>query len=268
MTHDKLDNLLKQWASRHVLDEAHSRRLVSQITEELARPADVAAELSADRRSWIPLPRRLAYAALAAAATLFLVVITSSFLLRWQPMGNNEEVGLSPVAPIGQPEIEAGARLFCGVERLFGDQLRWVADNQNEVRLDVRRTAGRTIAEATPLLIRVVVLQKRSQERSSWAKVLETNVLARSEELVELVSNQGMASRLTLWGYPLPDGKIALDASIRLSAPIRAGIDVTNVLDPSKPKKILSLKVGDTEYRVYEMVTPLPRREDASCSKT
>ena len=265
MTHDKLDNLLKQWASHHVIDEARSSRLASQIAEELAQSANLRVERP--RASWgLKQPRRrLIYAAMATAAALLLAVVAPSFFSWRQSARNNEEAGVSPVAPIGQLEIEAGRQLFCEVEKLFGDQLRWVAENQSEVRLDVRRTSGRAIAEATPLLIRVVVVKSKG---SSWVRVLETNILARSEELVELAPDPKMAGRLTLWGYPLPDGKIALDASIWLSSPICAGVDVTNILDPGKPKKIFTLKIEGGEYRVYEMVTPLADHTGVSCSTT
>ena len=268
MTHSKLDNLLKQWASRHSIDETHARGLTSQIAEELTRLGEPAVELAGEQRGFRRLRQRLVYAAIATAAVLFLAIVTPSFLLRWRPVENNEETIVSPVASISQSEIEAGARLFCEVEKLFGNQLRWVAENQSEVRLDVHCTSGRAIAEAMPLLIRVVVVKKKSHEGASWTKVLETNVLARSEELVELVPDSKTAGRFALWGYPLPDGKIAVDASIRLTVPICAAIDVTNILDPGKPKRVFSLRAEDAEYRVYEMVTPLPYRTDESCSRT
>jgi hypothetical protein len=267
MNHDKLDNLLKQWASRDGLDQAHAQRLTSRIAEELARRGEPAVEPDGKRWGFGRVRRRLVYAAIVAAAAVLLIVVTPSFLSRWRPAENNEEAAVSPVAPLGRSEIEAGARLFCEVEELFGDQLRWVAENQSEVRLDVRRISSGAAAEEVPLLIRVVVV-KKGREEAPWTKVLETNVLTRSEELVELPPDAKMAGRFALWGYPLPDGKIALDASIRLSAPIRAEIDVTNILEPGKPKRVFSFKAENAEYRVYEMAIPLSHYKDVSCSKT
>jgi hypothetical protein len=104
-------------------------------------------------------------------------------------------------------------------------------------------------------------------EGVSWAKALETSVLARSEELAELPQAAKMAGRFAQWGYPLPDGKIALDSSIRLSSPIRAEIDVTNILDPGKPKTVFSLRTDSGEYRVYEMTIPLAHQKEESCPR-
>jgi hypothetical protein len=86
--------------------------------------------------------------------------------------------------------------------------------------------------------------------------------------LVEAVPDPKLDNRLLLWAYVVSDGKVAIDSSIRLTTPIRASVDVTNVLTPGKPANVFSLKTEDAEYRIFQVVTPLPKHEGVSCTET
>lgn len=270
MTQDKLDKLLKQWATAHATSEEHARKLADRIVDELTADGSPVLDPAVDRRVPIPRCRRLAYAALGIAAAL-LIAATVSFLSRWpsvpdEVVSHGEDTS-STVASIGQSELQASARLFHEMEMLFADDLRWVADTDNEVRLGICPVSSGPVAGATPLLVRVLVVQRNSGE-AAWRKVMETDVLTRSQELVEMIPDPRLDNRLLLWAYVVPDGKVAVDSSIRLTTPIRASVDVTNVLTPGKPANVFSLQTEDAEYRIFQVVTPLPKHEGASCSET
>ena len=259
MTRDKLDKVLKQWAAAHATSEEHARKLADQIGDELTAGGSPVLDPAVDGRVPIPHRRKPAYAALGIAAAL-LIAATVSLLSRWASVPED-------LASIGPSELQASARLFHEMEMLFADDLRWVADSDNEVRLGVRPVSGGPIARATPLLIRVLVLQRNSSE-ASWHEVMKADVLTRSQELVEVVPDPKLDNRLLLWAYVIPDGKVAIDSSIRLTTPIRASVDVTNVLTPGKPANVFSLETEDAEYRIFQVVTPLPKHEGTSCSET
>ena len=266
MTEDKLDKLLKQWAAAHATSKEHGRKLADRIVDELTANGFPVLDPAVD--SGVPRPRRRkrAYAALGIAAAL-LIAATIAFLSRGPSVPNEVVDTASPVASIGPSELQARARLFHEMETLFADDLRWVADSDNEVRLSVRPVSGGPIARATPLLIRVLVVQRNSGE-ASWHELMKADVLTRSQELVEAVPDPKLDNRLLLWAYTLPDGKVAVDSNIRLTTPIRAYVDVTNVLTPGRPANVFSLKTEDAEYRIFQVVTPLPKHEGTSCSET
>jgi hypothetical protein len=92
---------------------------------------------------------------------------------------------------------------------------------------------------------------------------MKVDLLTRSQELVEAVPDPKLTSRMFLWACFLPDGNVALDSSIRLAAPIRVSVDVTNVLAPGEPAKVFSLETEDAEYRIFQVAVPLPGREGA-----
>ncbi|MHC4399798.1 MAG: hypothetical protein ACYTG0_08970 [Planctomycetota bacterium] len=278
MTRDKLDKLLEQWAARHAIDEDHARELTDRIVDRLPRGGRPTDGVAAGRRVSTPSGKRMVYAALGTAAVLLIgmgVFFLSGFLTPRddnqeappsRPSPDSEAAALS-VARISQSEIEDGTRLFQEFQRLFAADLRWISDTDAGVRLDVRTVSGGPAARATPLLIRVLVVERDNGE-DSWHKVLEADVLTRGQELVEAVPDPKLDNRLLLWGYSLPDGKVAVDSSIRLTTPIRVSVDVTNVFTPGKPANVFSLDTEDAEYRVFQVVTPLPKHEDASCSET
>ena len=263
MTQKTLDKLLEAWATRHAIGEAHRRELADRIAEELPRHRLAALDESVARRARPPLGTRLAYAALGGAAALA-IALGVALLSPPRPADSGDAVA-SELASIPHSELEARARLFCEVERLFADELRWVADTDEAVRVDVRPAVGGPAPDAVPLLIRVVVVERKPG--GTWRKLLRADILTRSEELVQAAPDPTGDHRLVLWAYPLPDGNIAVDTSLRLNSLVRAGVDATNVVAPGEPIELLSLKVPEAEYRVFQVVKALPRHtEGASCS--
>lgn len=263
MTQDRLDKLLKQWAAAHATSEEHARKLSDRIADELAASHLRVLDPAADWRVPRPRRRRLPWAPLGIAAAL-LVAATVSLFLRWPSVPDgvvpDSEAASSPAAAIDPAELHAGARLFQEMEALFANDLRWVADTDDTVRLGVRPTSGAPVAGETRLMIRVVVL-RRGRDATSWHELMKADLFARSQELVEAVLDPKLDNRLVLWAYALPDGKVAIDSSLRLTTPIRASVDATNVLTPGKSASVLSLETEDAEYRICEVVTPLPKQK-------
>ena len=269
MTRDDLDKLLEQWAVQHATDAGHADALADRIVDGLSRDGSPNLNVTAAQGARSILPRKYLYPALAASVALMILV--GGLLLRSGPSRNGgglltgspgEEA--AALAAVARSDIEAGGRLFREMEDLFADELRWIAESGSNVRLGIHQVSGGQVAGATPLLIRVLVVQRR-RGATSWQKILENDVLTRTQERVEAVADARLGSRLELWAHVLPDGKVAVDSSIRLTSPIHASVDVTNVLTPGQPTRVFSLKTEDGEYRIFQVVVPLPSPGDASC---
>ena len=93
----------------------------------------------------------------------------------------------------------------------------------------------------------------------------ESDVLTRSEQVIDIAPNQKRDDRIGLWIYPVADGRFAVDSRISLNAPIRIYSDSSDVVEDGKPTAIAVTIVGSKEYRVYQTVTRLKPKEDGPC---
>jgi len=270
MTQDHLDKLLEQWAAQHATDEDHARVLATRIVDELSRDGSTNRNVRAVQAVRTVPRRKYLYPALAASVAL--VIFAGALLVPFGPTRKGQgPLTMSPgddtaalAAAVAPSDIEAGERLFREMADLFSDELRWIVESDSKVRLGIHQVSGGRIAGAAPLLIRVLVLQ-RGRGEASWRTLLETDVLTRSQELVEAVPDPAVDNRLALWTHVLPDGKVAVDSNIRLTSPIRACVDATNILSPGKPARVFSLQTDDAEYHIFQVVIPLPEPGDKPC---
>lgn len=271
-----LDALLRDWAARHAADEGEARGLASRVTEELARrrvtppgpggglapsplgekvPVPVFEEnggrLPGRGRPGSQSPARRAWA-VAAAACLVLAAAALAVLRT----GRNGGPDAAQLAGISTEELAGDARLFGELERLFDGDLRSAVESGTTVRLDIAPVAGGPAIDAVPLLLRVAVACRRAGE-ATWEEPVQTDVLTRTEELVDVVPDTQGGNRILLWAYRLPDGHVAVDASIRLTTPVAASADVTTILTPGKARQVLALKTREGECRVLLNAAPL-----------
>jgi hypothetical protein len=265
MKRDDLDQLLRQWAVRHGAEGPDAQRLAQRVVDALDRPGG-SDEVGVDApRPGATLRTRLLWAVLGAAATLAVVSLWLG-VLRRSP--RHEEVAVEgPRIEILQPQIEANSRLFAETGRLFGPDLRWIAETDGEVELGLQPVAGTPLAASPVLWIRVLVV-RRAVGGSSWQTLLTADVLTRNEQYVEARADHGGGGRLALWGYVLPDGNVAVDSRLRLTAPTRLSADVSSVFAPGKPVQILAVATDEGETRVFQVVTLLHPGEASSWSDT
>jgi hypothetical protein len=270
MTQDDLDKLLGQWAAQRATDARRANALADRIVDQLSGYDSPSLDTTVAPWGRAIRPRTYLYPALAASVALILL---GSVMLVWfrstdgdehRPLIRSGDDTAAMAATVAASEIEASGRLFREMEVLFADRLRWIAESDSQVSMGVHEVSGGRIADATPLLIRVVVLQ-RGQGEASWRILLKTDVLTRGQELVEAVPDPSVDNRLLLWAYVLPDGNVSVDSNIRLALPIRAYIEATNILSSGKPVKLFSLQAEDAEYYIFQVVTPIPKQGDEAC---
>lgn len=247
---DKLGNMLHDWAAKRASAEEHLRELADRIRTEAAREKCKKTSLVI-----IPFWSKFGYACLGAVVTLIvsLFYIHSLAPVRLPSSGNGSAANL---AVISGKQIETERRLFGEMKRLFSDRLRWISESNGDMGIGVESLPGGSPEDSLPMLVRLMVVSRKSGE-STWRPVWNTDVLLHGEEIVEVVSNRESDNRLTLWVYPLADGKVAVDTSLSLEMPVRLSSRMNMVVQPGQPCEIVSLRSADTEYRVFQTVTAL-----------
>ncbi|MBI2480597.1 MAG: hypothetical protein HYV60_18820 [Planctomycetia bacterium] len=204
---DELDRLLGDWAASREADDRHASRLANQILAAAHEESDVGRNKSAPFRHEPvvrPLPelRKALFrptadwsGRLMIGGGLLLFLIQAGGLLYYNlttvPPGNPRQsppIAVStntspPGASLGAAVLAAKRQLLTETNALFDDQLAWIADGEHEVSFEVREQAAQDAGEF--MLVRVVVAQRASPDLP-WSTVWQTDVISRSEALVEV----------------------------------------------------------------------------------
>jgi hypothetical protein len=224
----------------------------------------------AGSRRW-SVAGRAAWFGLGAAAALFV-----AFLLRPElpmepgdaqavssgesgdPNGPRPDVppDVPPDAVLGQSRLAAKAVLLEEMERVFPDQLSWVAETDGKVCVGLAERPGPRRRSEPALAVRVVVVSRRGPE-DRWVPVWTVDMVTRGEEVVALTPECSGRGKVMVWAYPLPDGMIAVDASIALDDPVPLHSSFSGVCRGGVPEDVLSLRADEVEYRVYQVVSVL-----------
>ncbi len=267
MNDKNLDNLLKQWASRRTPDEVQLRQLSERILDEINsdRPAPTDRPASTkqyvDRSPWRVSAALRRGTVIAVAASL---LIGGFAVLSYMTSKPTQQVTALEIASISGAELHEHATLFHEVERMFADDLRWVASTNTGMQMGIQPVSVGLHANASPMLIRTVVLQRRNTQ-SPWREILKTDVLTRNEEMVELAQKQDSPNRLMLWAYTLPDAKVVVESKIVVDGHMAIDTSISKVLTPGKPVQVFRLKTKDGECRVFQAVMPLSADKEMPC---
>jgi hypothetical protein len=253
MKNNKLDSLLRDWAARHGGDPVRRDALVESVRRRLGHEEVSMAPVPAPARRK-RLHGGLAYAVGGFAAGLLVAVGLFWTWPQWRGLIGADPYGQT--AYLSAAEIKRSGELFRRMEEVFPGNLCWVAETGGEVSLGLGQCSGTSVSQATPLVVRTVVL-KRVPGESAWRTVFAADVLSRGEEMVEIAPSQMPDDRLLVWAYRLPDGNVAVDANLRLADSPAAGVDVTNVLAPGRAVQVFTTKTPDAEFRVFQAASPL-----------
>lgn len=103
----------------------------------------------------------------------------------------------------------------------------------------------------------VTIAVSRGIGETNWKQVWAACAIVQGQELVEISPNESGNSRLSLWVYPLADGKVAVDSTLALHTPEALNSTVTAVLGQNVPSELLYKQSGDAEYKVIQTVKVL-----------
>jgi hypothetical protein len=169
---------------------------------------------------------------------------------------------VASMAAISESRIEMGERLFKEMDRLFNGNLRWVAESNGDMGMGVETIPGQH--DAVPALVRVTVLS-RQKDTTTWSTAWQSDVVLRGQDLVEVAPNAKTANKLSLWVFPLEDGKIAVDTSLSLELSGRLATQVSAVIAPGETTQLAAVYENDTEYRVFQTVVLLGTHDGDPC---
>jgi hypothetical protein len=253
-----IDEQLQRWNAEQVEEESRLAEIRSRIMEAL--PAVMAESKAAGTE---PVKRtgghptllvRFGYAALGAAACLIFMLAVSRFAAPPVPKATGSMASVREMVALPEARVAAGCRLFKELESLFNGDLQWVAESNGEIAMGVGESPE--TAGGDPVLVRLTVMQRVS-ESADWTSAWQSDVVVRGQEAVDIVPHGEGASRLTLWVYPMNDGKIAVDTALALTAPATFRVNETIVAKPMVPVQVGEGTENGIEYRLYQTVVPL-----------
>lgn len=157
-------------------------------------------------------------------------------------------------ASLGATVLAAKRRLLAETNALFDDQLAWIADGQREVSFEICEQAAPAGGEF--MLVRVVVAQRASPD-APWSTIWQTDVISRSEALVEVKPKQLDGSSLALWTFLMSDGAVAVDMDLVLDSQMRRQSSSSAVLQAGQPTRVGCSTENGVEQCVFQTVMPL-----------
>lgn len=288
---EPLDKLLQDWATSRDAGAAHNRRLANrilsaacgpqqQITEDCAIDALPLTDrpMPASRQTaWRPSAERGGQLVIGGTA-LALSLVLAGGLLYYNlgtmqtdhhqspapiatsagsppPTAASQSGSAAPSAAFLQASVVAAKRqLLSEANALFDNQIAWIADGERVVSLDVLKEDTRKSGEF--MLVRVVVA-KRTTPGAPWSTVWQTDVISRSEALIEIAPKALDGTSLALWTYPLPDGEVAVDMDLILNDEMRQQSSSSIVLRAGHPTRVDCSAVDGFEQCVFHTVMPL-----------
>ena len=256
---DPLELLLRGWADRHAADSGSLDRIQGAIGQAMERDAQ-----SQVRESTFAAPgrwqSRALWPSIGVVAALLLAMVS---IMLWSPRSpQRPEIGVHDPpqrsggvqAAITSDQVARDTKLFAELDRMFGRQLRWVAESDGKLELGIEPDAAAAPpANSKPVTIRFTVV-KRGRGDRDWSVVWRVNLVTRNEQLVQLQPAQADSPSLMVWAYPLPDGQIACDTEWSLGGSDRLHGKASELQSAGDVRELTSAAEGGVEYRVYQAV--------------
>ena len=254
MNNEELDRALKEWAVANKPASENTDDLIRRITLE-ARRVTYENRFSDAWSEPVTIWRKLSYASLGA---VFAILVCAVFLR--MPLGPSTQTAGKETSPAGMAgisaeQLQSNSKLFSEMKRMFPDGLRWIAQSDGEVGLGIEETRqDNTAAKSSPMMVKVTVLSRKTGE-TVWHQAWNADLILHGQDMVEIVPDRKLAdNKLSLWVYPLDDGKLAVDSSISLRLPVTIASRLNAVVTPGEPTEMASLLLDGVEYRIFQTV--------------
>jgi hypothetical protein len=256
---DPLDLLLRGWADRHAADSGSLDRVQCAIGQAMEQDAQsqVGESTVAAPGRW---QSRALWPSIGVVAALLLAIVS---IMLWPTSSPKQPEIARSYPPPGSGGVQAAitpdqvardTKLFAELDRLFGRQLRWVAESDGKLDLGIEPDAAAAPpANSKPVTIHFTVV-KRGRGDRDWSVVWRVNLVARNEQLVQLQPAQADSPSLMVWTYTLADGKIACDADLSLGGSQGWHMKASELQSAGDVRELASAAEGGVEYRVYQAV--------------
>lgn len=247
-----IDGLLKDWSARHSRGQEHLDHIAGRIAVDVARQRSIA--LPAPVATGIPLWGKLAYGGLGACLAI-LVMAGGAWYFK-TPATPGTGTSLAALALPSASQRGSLQQLFAETSRLFPSQLRWIVQSNGEVALGVDSEGTGQDSNAPAMLVRLVLV-KRAAGETTWKQAWTTDVVMRGEDRVEIAPNRKGHNKVTLWLFPVENGKVAVDTSIAIDHPLRVSGRIDTVIGMGVPAEVAACRKNGADYKLLQTVEPL-----------
>ncbi|MFA5043332.1 MAG: hypothetical protein WC381_04460 [Kiritimatiellia bacterium] len=246
MKKNQLNETLRAWARRRECGEQRLQALTDAIMQSLPRHPCVFEPEDAPAMRRLNLWPSVTYIAMGAAAMLAIVLGIN--LAR-------PHTALPISSSLGLPANYAVSKavVIREMSRLFSGQLRWVAENNGDIKVGIDSETSAREGDSTSAWIQTVVVTRRAGE-STWRPVWSTAVQVHNDEQVELTLPADSEGRLMLWAYAVDKDKWAVDSLCAWTTPVRLSSESSEIIETGKYQEIAALKTDNREYRVFQTV--------------
>ncbi len=212
---DPLDRLLRNWADQSAPDADHLQELQENIMQrwQIEQCPTIATPMPS------PGERRHSAAILGFVAGALLMALV---VIVWngKPSQDRTEPTITSSEPppkfawLNDAELAEKTVLRDELIALFDQRFAWLAETAEGVEIGVEE---RDHATDSPSLAVRVVVEIRPADGSDWQTVWATDVVTRSEEVVEITPQTHDVQQFRLWAYALPDGMVWVDTGLTLA---------------------------------------------------
>ncbi|MDD2240388.1 MAG: hypothetical protein PHI93_06985 [Kiritimatiellae bacterium] len=254
MKKNKLDSVLKAWGERNQPDAETQARLESRICDlPVPEPGSASPRMDPRPIHWAQGRWAAAAAVLVLAGTLGWMVFRSGLHPEAQCA---EQCVTQKLARFTEQQVSGHLAILDEVETLFPGQIRWVRLDEDGMQLQMDEKPAPVEAARPRMAVRMVMVA-RQENQDHWETVWSSDVLARTEEYIEISPNKGIAGEVGVWVLPLADGRYAVDSEIVWAASDGPASYETRILSAGQPEQILSQTTAGLETRIYQTVEPL-----------
>ena len=246
-----IDGLLKDWSARHSPGQAHLDNIANRIAVDAARQRYLGQ--SAPFATGISLWGKFAYGAVGACVAILVMAIGVAY---FKAAARGTGTSLSALALPSATQRGSLQELFAETSRLFPNQLRWIVQSNGDVALGVESEGTGQNSDTPAMLVRLVLV-KRAAGETTWKQAWATDVVMRGEDRVEIAPNRKGHNKVTLWLYPVENGKVAVDTSIAIDQPLRVSGRLDTVIGIGEPAEVAAYNKGGDEYKLLQTVEPL-----------
>lgn len=255
MEPNKLDDLLRDWASHTTPDADQLSTLQNQILNDWEAEQQIVTRASAIKQQ--PQASRSALAVGIAVGAL----VTALAVLLWNASTNDATHDViadrrdqppPEFAWLSDAQLADKVILRDEMLAMFDQKFGWIAETGDNLEVGID---GRLNSLDSPSVAVRLIVERRALASSEWTTVWAVDVVALSEERVEITPQSRGLSDVRLWAYALPDGMVSLDTELSIKG--FPQIVSESLQSGGKPVVIFQTQSDQDEIRVLQAAAVL-----------
>lgn len=261
---NEIDELLANWSTAHEPSRDHLEQLRAEVEQSLREgPAGSGPIPSRNSTTWDSFGKLI----LSIAAVVAVIVSAAWWIGQSDDEKRDAEKQIAseqvtaPIERFSDAQRRQKQSLLAELDRMFDGKRVWFAETETEVVLggDVKPIAGDVAAERTVAMR--LVLAKRSAATEQWQRVWATDVVSRTDQVVQFASNdpEQPEASFTAWTHVLPDGLVDCDVDLKWNDGKFGQLSDNLLLSPGDTQLGASRSVDGVEYRLFHTVTMLDK---------